>query len=196
MSPRKKPQTGPQVTSVQNAQEILLEMKLALLQQIQEVPDGSDEKNRLQDPLSDILPLKSSDSSDEAYRSFFGNLIMEGRERELIGKAFHVSNVFGFLRLFGRDLIGGYTVEETAPSGQAKYIPVTRTFFDKGSVSVINAFDGYRVSLPGAQEKFAIFVDAHGDFFIPVHGAPSSHILKPDIYGSYDGNQCTVEDCQ
>ena len=63
MSPRKRSQTGPQVTSVQNAQEILLEMELALLQQIQEVPDGSDEKNRLQDPLSLLSARKSSESS-------------------------------------------------------------------------------------------------------------------------------------
>ncbi|MHB1564971.1 MAG: HipA domain-containing protein [Leptospirillum sp.] len=139
-------------------------------------------------PLSDFLPLENTDFPEEVHRSFFGNLIMEGRERELIGKAFHVSNIFGFLRLFGRDLIGGYTVEEISPSGQPRYIPVDRSilksFLNKGFVSVMNAFEGYRISLSGAQEKFAIFLDAHGDFCIPVHGAPSSHILKPDIYGA------------
>ncbi|EQD80913.1 hypothetical protein B1A_00384, partial [mine drainage metagenome] len=63
MSPTKKAQTVPQVTSAQNAQEILLEMELALLQQIQEVPEGSDEKNRLQDLLSLLSARKSSESS-------------------------------------------------------------------------------------------------------------------------------------
>jgi len=63
MSPRKKTQTVPQVTSAQNAQEILLEMELALLHQIQGVPDGSDEKNRLQDLLSLLSDRKSSESS-------------------------------------------------------------------------------------------------------------------------------------
>ncbi|MGC8563080.1 MAG: ISKra4 family transposase [Thermoplasmata archaeon] len=43
-------------------------MELALLQQLQEVPDGSDEKNRLQDLLALLSARKSSESSSPSFK--------------------------------------------------------------------------------------------------------------------------------
>ena len=51
MSPRKRPQADPTLTPDDQAQETLLAMESALRQKIQEAPDGSDEKSRLQDLL-------------------------------------------------------------------------------------------------------------------------------------------------
>ena len=68
MSPRKRPQVGPQVTSADNAQELLLEMKSALLRQIQEAPDGSDEKTRLEDLLSLLSARKAREASSSSRK--------------------------------------------------------------------------------------------------------------------------------
>ncbi|MHB1607007.1 MAG: HipA N-terminal domain-containing protein [Leptospirales bacterium] len=77
-------------------------------------------------PLSGVLPLGTETYSGDVCRSFFENLIPEGREREILGKAFKVSGFFGFLKQFGRDLVGGYSVEESSASGIPAYLPVER----------------------------------------------------------------------
>src|SRR6185437_1862924 len=40
--------------------------------------------------------------------------------------------------------------------------------------------EGMRLSLAGAQDKVAVYME-HGEFYLPLGGAPSTHILKPAV---------------
>jgi len=144
-------------------------------------------KDKTAEPLSGFLPLTRSDFTEDTCRAFFENLIPEGRERDILGRTFQVSSLFGFLKTFGRDLVGGYTVEDSTASDPARYIPVDRKtlrrLMNTGTITVVNHYQGYRISMAGAQEKLAMYLGDNGELFIPVYGAPSTHILKPNIQG-------------
>ena len=70
--------------------------------------------------------------------------------------------------------------------GQRHYLPIDRSLIREwnenhsGKPLVLQARDS-RLSISGAQDKISLYLNAIGDFFLPVGDAPSTHILKPDI---------------
>jgi serine/threonine-protein kinase HipA len=149
--------------------------------------------------LSHSLPLRAEPFDDRATRPFFAGLLPEGDKRGLVAQALHVSrqNDFGLLEGIGGECAGAVTLLEPgqAPlSGDpaqtaAEHMEHVRWLDDTQLQQLLQdlprrpmlaGLDGLRLSLAGAQDKLPMVFDGQR-LGLPLHGAPSTHILKPAI---------------
>jgi serine/threonine-protein kinase HipA len=147
--------------------------------------------------LSHSLPLRPDTYDDKAARGFFSGLLPEGEKRKLVATALQVSRVNDFAILNG---IGGEcagAVSFLPPGSQPSSIDEAHDISWLDDTALIKLLDelprrpmlagveGIRLSLAGAQDKLPVVVD--GDRIgLPLHGQPSSHILKPSILSVTD----------
>ena len=66
---------------------------------------------------------------------------------------------------------------------------IERIINDLSSKPFLAGDDGVSMSLAGVQTKIGVALDANGRISIPINGAPSTHILKPDSPRLYGGVQ-------
>ena len=145
--------------------------------------------------LSASLPLQAEPFDDRNARPFFAGLLPEGQMRRLIAQQFQVSgqNDFALLEHIGGECAGAVTFLKP---GQA--LPVrgddVQWLSDEEVVALLDELprrpmlagkDGLRLSLAGAQDKLPVVFDG-ARIGLPLHGAPSSHILKPAIHAVED----------
>jgi serine/threonine-protein kinase HipA len=143
-------------------------------------------------PISWSLPLRSEPFNHRETRPFFAGLLPEAEKRELVARALGVSdrNDFALLDRIGGECAGAITLlhaGETPPpvSKEADY-----RLLDDGELRrildvlpdrpLLAGEEGVRLSLAGAQDKLPVLV-VDGRIALPLHGAPSTHILKPPI---------------
>ena len=142
-------------------------------------------------PLSHSLPLRSSSFEDNSARPFFAGLLPEGEMRRILSKRLHISqkNDFALLDRIGGECAGA--VSFRAPGQQARLQnsedvnwlnsqELSETLQALPARPMLFGEEGLRLSLAGAQDKLPVVFD--GDRLgLPRNGAPSTHILKPDI---------------
>ena len=73
MSPRKKPQAGSTPPRPENTQETLSAIESTLPQQIQNAPEGSEAKSRLQGLLSLLTSQKTPEASSPSSNGYSAN---------------------------------------------------------------------------------------------------------------------------
>lgn len=145
-------------------------------------------------PLSLSLPLSTRRYTGYEAMPFFEGLLPEGDVREAVARQFHVSALrpMELIRVLGKDCAGDVVVLGEDDScdwpEEAAYVPLPNALeeiarYPYGAISQLRA--EYRLSLAGGQEKIALFHDdraplAEG-WFAPLAGAPSSHIIKPQV---------------
>lgn len=140
-------------------------------------------------PLSFALPLRGEAFGNKDTLAFFENLLPEEEVAKALERRHRMSSPFQFLQKFGKDCAGAVTISAQPPpkvgEHQQKELideSVLRDALDQQQslAEVISqTVPGY-LSLAGAQDKFpAIFHD--GEFFIPLDGSPTPHIVKPAI---------------
>ncbi len=141
--------------------------------------------------LSTALPLQAESFGNKLTLSFFENLLPEGEIRDILGKNHHIESSFEFLKEFGKDCAGAVIISssKTSPFVSSKQGEVEidnkkifKAIEEKRSVAetVSEIGPGY-LSLAGAQDKFpAIY--RRGKFYLPTHGAPTTHIVKVPIW--------------
>ncbi len=142
--------------------------------------------------LSQSLPLRAEPFGNREARPFFAGLLPEAEKRDLVAKALGVSknNDFALLDRIGGECAGAITFMH---DGEAP--PVTPTAADYRPLDekqiarilellpdrpLLAGEEGVRLSLAGAQDKLPVLV-VDGEMALPLHGAPSSHVLKPPI---------------
>ncbi len=141
--------------------------------------------------LSLALPLQEEPFGNKLTLSFFENLLPEGEVREILWRDYQIGSSFEFLKKFGKDCSGAIIVSasgtspfEATKAGVIKIEmdEIYKAIDEKRSVAeVISEIEPGYLSLAGAQDKFpAIFKD--GDFYLPTHGAPTTHIVKVPIW--------------
>lgn len=140
-------------------------------------------------PLSVSLPLREERFNRAACRPFFAGLLPEDLQRHLIARSLAVSegNDFALLDKIGGECAGAVTF---LPSGSAAPEPRAWEFqplapeeleariAELPKRPLLAGQAGLRLSLAGAQCKLALALRQNG-YALPLHGAPSSHILKP-----------------
>ncbi len=143
-------------------------------------------------PLSFSLPLRSEPFAQAIAEPFFEGLLPEGNARSLIAKAHKVSskNTFALLQELGRDCAGALVVspspmEKQERSQEYDYKTEDEAYTILSSLPQRPLFygeDDFCVSGAGAQDKLiaCIFDDK---LALPLHGTPSTHIIKPEIHG-------------
>ena len=146
--------------------------------------------------ISQSLPLQPEPFRQNECRGFFGGLLPEENNRALIARILQISerNDFSMLEKIGGECAGALSFlpsGETPQVGDNDYRAISSgelldLLKSLPKRPLIAGEHGVRLSLAGAQDKLAIRVNQDGQFLLPLHLAPSSHILKPET-GSWDG---------
>ena len=140
--------------------------------------------------LSLSLPLQEQRFRGKECKGFFGGILPEASKREQIAKNLGISprNDYALLERIGGECAGAVTF---IPEGQAlsdidyQYRALSGT--DIAQIlrtlprrPLMAGTEDVRLSLAGAQDKIAVHVEG-ARIFLPLCGAPSTHILKPAI---------------
>ena len=150
-------------------------------------------------PLSASLPLQSEEFSQKQCIPFFSGLLPEEDSRKKIADYLHISetSTLKLLEALGGECAGLISIltEGDSLSTETSYSLNSENYelLDDKKLSdfiekmntrpLIKADDKLRLSLAGAQEKLAL-AKINGEWYLPLNGVPSTHILKPARTGS------------
>src|SRR5437879_3259093 len=141
-------------------------------------------------PLSQSLPLRKERFKRKECRGFFAGILPEESKRETIARNLGISarNDYAMLERIGGECAGAVTFlpqGESMPERRYGY----RALTDEELAAVLKELprrpllagdEGIRLSLAGAQDKLAVRIEG-GAVCVPLGGAPSTHILKPNV---------------
>lgn len=138
-------------------------------------------------PISLSLPLSSNILAPESLLPWLANLLPEGDPFRAMTRALGVApeDVLGLIERTGADLAGALRVGGPRVADHPDYrVIATDTDLEKilddlPAKPFLVGEEGVSMSLAGAQEKLPVAV-IEGRIAVPVNGAPSTHILKPD----------------
>ncbi len=149
-------------------------------------------------PLSASLPLQKEEFPQKKCIPFFAGLLPEEDSRKKIADYLHISetSTLKLLEVLGGECAGLITIlpEEENYLSETSYALNLENYelLDESRLSefifkmnvrpLIKADDKLRLSLAGAQEKLAL-AKFKGKWYLPLNGAPSTHILKPARMG-------------
>lgn len=145
-------------------------------------------------PLSLGLPIREASYDDRACEAYFGGLLPESHDaRKAIARRYgaNANNSFSLLRAIGLDCAGAVSLHdpgdpivfadrikpELRPVSEAELAGHIR---DLPRKPLFTGVQDLRLSLAGAQDKAAICM-VDGQPALPLHGAPTTHILKPAV---------------
>jgi serine/threonine-protein kinase HipA len=137
-------------------------------------------------PLSVRMPLTDTVFLPEVLLTWLVNLLPEGEPLAAIGRNLGISagDVLGIVEAIGADTAGALSFGRPEVPTDTHYLEVTKEELE-GIINELPAKpflagdEGVAMSLAGAQHKLPVALHA-GAICIPMHGAPSTHILKPD----------------
>ncbi len=146
--------------------------------------------NSMARPISQSMPLQSASFNANHCRAYFSGILPEEDKRERVAKNLGISarNDFAMLERIGGECAGAlsFITHGSKPdivSKQFNYQPLT----DLELEAILHQLPqrplmagefGIRLSLAGVQDKIAVTL-RNGIVSLPLHGAPSTHILKP-----------------
>ena len=152
-------------------------------------------------PLSASLPLQREEFSQKQCIPFFSGLLPEEDSRKKIADYLHISETStlkllealggecaGLISILSEDEDNLFSKETSYKLDSKNYEPLDDNrlleFIEKMNTRpLIKADDKLRLSLAGAQEKLAL-AKINGEWYLPLNGSPSTHILKPTRTGS------------
>ena len=142
--------------------------------------------------LSLTLPVRPERFTQGVVRPFLDGLLPEGQSRLAVAEHFNVlaSDTYALIRAIGRDCAGAVVIQpadEPAPPPpstlQAKPL-IERDITELVAnlrTAPLGIGESVRISLGGVQEKLLLTRMPDGVWGLPVDGAPTTHILKPEI---------------
>ena len=138
-------------------------------------------------PVSLTMPLASEAWGADIATPWLMNLLPEGQPLRAMTRALGVAqeDVLGLIAETGRDLAGALAIGAPRAKADWRYRSVEdpaqleRIIEELPARPFLIGEDGVSMSLAGAQEKLPVAL-LEGVVSIPVNGAPSTHILKPD----------------
>lgn len=138
-------------------------------------------------PVSLAMPLRPEPFGGDLVLPWLMNLLPEGEPLRAMTRALGAAteDALGLIARTGSDLAGALSIAPQPPHGEPAYraIPdaaaLERIITDLPSRPFLIGEDGVAMSLAGAQEKLPVAL-IDNQIAIPVNGAPSTHILKPD----------------
>jgi serine/threonine-protein kinase HipA len=140
--------------------------------------------------LSQSLPLRKERFRQKECRGFFGGILPEQSKREMIARNLGISarNDYAMLECIGGECAGAVTFlaeSEAMPERRYGYRKLSNeelaaTLRQLPRRPLLAGEEGVRLALAGAQDKLAIRIEG-GSICLPLGGAPSTHILKPNV---------------
>ncbi len=147
-------------------------------------------------PISVLMPLSSHPVAPEIFLPWAANLLPEATQLRTAGSVLGIApeDVIGILAEIGRDTAGALSIAKPGSmSGGRKPLPneqaLERIIRELPQKPFLVGEDGVSMSLAGVQSKLGVALDEKGNICIPVDGAPSTHILKPDAATLFGGVQ-------
>jgi serine/threonine-protein kinase HipA len=145
--------------------------------------------------LSASLPVRDEAYPNARTKPFFEGLLPEGLARREVARTLGLSdgNGFGLLAAIGSDCAGAVVVlpsDQDRPSdGEIHWLSTEEVAIRLRDLPNrplgIDPEEGIRLSLGGVQQKLVVARAPSGEIGQPTGGAPSTHIIKPDL-GRYD----------
>lgn len=146
-------------------------------------------------PISLLMPLGPRPVPPKLFYPWAANLLPEAKQLTAVGRQLGAApqDVVAILTEIGRDTAGALSIGQPAPAGAGDWRTI-RT--PAGLERILNELprkpflvgdEGVSMSLAGVQSKLGVGLDHNGRIAIPIDGAPSTHILKPDageLFGS------------
>ena len=138
-------------------------------------------------PISLSMPLGAPRYGPEVAVPWLMNLLPEGEPLRAMTRALGVArdDVLGLIAETGRDLAGAMTIGARRTADKPAYRKIDHSrdleqiLAELPSKPFLMGDEGVSMSLAGAQEKLPVAL-VDGVVAIPVNGASSTHILKPD----------------
>jgi serine/threonine-protein kinase HipA len=134
--------------------------------------------------LSCSLPLQERALNASVYAS---GLLPEGQHRESLAASLGVASndTHALLERFGRDVAGALVVTpESADDREGTVVPYSAEELEREVAGLpersLAIYDDSELSLAGLQDKLLLIALDNGQWGRPVHGRPSTHILKLD----------------
>lgn len=138
-------------------------------------------------PVSLTMPLGETSFDAAIVIPWLMNLLPEGEPLRAMGRALGAStdDVLGLVLETGGDLAGALAIGDHQASGEPGYRPLGDSAALERIINELPARpfladeEGVTMSLAGAQDKLPVTL-RENQLTIPVNGAASTHILKPD----------------
>jgi len=141
--------------------------------------------------LSSTLPLSDTPYGERDIAAFFSNLLPDESVRVRIAEILHLTpeDTFGLLRVLGGDCAGAVSFYEPGRMPDTRGEPAYRALTDDEAACLLKDLsnhplginDEFRgISGAGAQDKLIACI-RNNQILLPLHGTPSTHILKPGI---------------
>ncbi len=141
--------------------------------------------------VSSTLPLSPDVYEERDVMAFFSNLLPDEGVRRRIAEILQLSteDVFGLLREIGGDCAGAVAFWEPGTEPDAARPPEFRELTDGESAEILSSLssrplgigeDFRGISGAGAQDKLIACLK-DGKIRLPLHGTPSTHIIKPEM---------------
>ncbi|HEV7732725.1 MAG TPA: type II toxin-antitoxin system HipA family toxin [Candidatus Binatia bacterium] len=143
-------------------------------------------------PLSQSLPLREDPFEHAKCRPFFAGLLPDAGQRSAVARnvGVTVGNDFALLEAIGGDCAGAITFLPSGAPPPPTPTPLDYRLLPPAELAhllrelpqrpLMAGTAEVRLSLAGAQGKVPV-LQRDGETYLPLHGAPSSHILKPAI---------------
>lgn len=138
-------------------------------------------------PVSLAMPIRPEPYDAELVLPWLMNFLPEGEPLRAMTRALGAApeDALGLIAQTGNDLAGALSIAPQQPQGQAGYRPISnadaleRIITELPARPFLVGEDGVSMSLAGAQDKLPVAL-IEGQIAVPINGAPSTHILKPD----------------
>ncbi|MBC7830652.1 MAG: type II toxin-antitoxin system HipA family toxin [Hyphomicrobium sp.] len=147
-------------------------------------------------PISLLMPLSPRRVPSKLFLPWAANLLPEATQLKAIGLQLGASpgDVIGILSELGRDTAGALSIGEPGTTNTDwRAIPgdkaLERILAELPSKPFLVGEDGVSMSLAGVQTKLGVAIDDKGRICVPINGAPSTWILKPDSESLFGGVQ-------
>jgi serine/threonine-protein kinase HipA len=147
-------------------------------------------------PISVLMPLTYRPIDPAIFFNWAANLLPEAAHLRAVSLRIGAApeDVIAILSEIGRDTAGALSIGLPGVSTPGHWRPIPT---DDDLERIINELpnkpflvgeDGVSMSLAGAQSKLGVAVDDQGRLCIPIDGAPSTFILKPDAQERLHGS--------
>jgi serine/threonine-protein kinase HipA len=143
------------------------------------------------------MPLRSEPLPPDIFLPWAANLLPENEQLRTLGQLLGMarSDVIGLLSAIGGETAGALSFGGPARIDSFQWRPLNKTedlerlIDELPNKPFLVGDEGVSMSLAGAQTKLAVALASDGQICIPMHGSPSTHILKPDAARLYGGVQ-------
>lgn len=155
-------------------------------------------------PISVTMPLSQAEISSAQFLIWAANLLPEAEQLAILSGNLGMAqnDIIGLIEAIGCDTAGALSFGSPGKTDQKEWKEIgtdadlERILDELPRKPFLAGEDGVSMSLAGVQTKLAVAVNAQGNICIPMNGAPSTHILKPDsdrLFGSVQNEAYCLE---